>query len=71
MDGVRLRSLCVGWVAGSVETKDISASNLKLKLTEAELGKIRFQFQFQMIFAHISPINQQHLKRRKVDKWLL
>ena len=30
-----------GWVAGSIETKAISASNLKLKLnlTEAELGK--------------------------------
>ena len=29
-----------GWVAGSIETKTISASNfkLKLKLTEAELG---------------------------------
>ena len=27
-----------GWVAGSIETKAISASNLKLKLTEAELG---------------------------------
>ena len=25
-------------VAGSIETKTISASNLKLKLTEAELG---------------------------------
>ena len=32
-----------GWVAGSIETKTISASNLKLKLklTEAELGKNR------------------------------
>ena len=32
----------VGWVAGSIETKAISASNLKLKLklTEAELGNI-------------------------------
>ena len=29
-----------GWVAGSIETKTISASNLKLKLTEAELGNI-------------------------------
>ena len=29
-----------GWVAGSIETKAISASNLKLKLTEAELGNI-------------------------------
>ena len=31
-----------GWVAGSIETKPISASNLKLKLklTEAELGKM-------------------------------
>ena len=31
-----------GWVAGSIETKAISASNLKLKLklTEAELGKM-------------------------------
>ena len=27
-----------GWLAGSIETKAISASNLKLKLTEAELG---------------------------------
>ena len=27
-----------GWVAGSIETKAISASDLKLKLTEAELG---------------------------------
>ena len=29
-----------GWVAGSIETKAISASNLKLKLklSEAELG---------------------------------
>ena len=27
------------WVAGSIETKAISASNLKLKLIEAELGK--------------------------------
>ena len=27
-----------GWVAGSIETKAISASNLKLKLTEVELG---------------------------------
>ena len=27
-----------GWVAGSIKTKAISASNLKLKLTEAELG---------------------------------
>ena len=27
-----------GWVAGSIETKAISAFNLKLKLTEAELG---------------------------------
>ena len=26
------------WLAGSIETKAISASNLKLKLTEAELG---------------------------------
>ena len=33
-----------GWVAGSIETKTISASNLKLKLkvTEAELGNIMF-----------------------------
>ena len=31
-----------GWVAGSIKTKAISASNLKLKLklTEAELGNI-------------------------------
>ena len=29
-----------GWVAGSIETKAISAFNLKLKLTEAELGNI-------------------------------
>ena len=29
----------LSWVAGSIETKAISASNLKLKLTEAELGK--------------------------------
>ena len=31
-----------GWVPGSIETKAISASNLnlKLKLTEAELGNI-------------------------------
>ena len=32
----------VGWVggaAGEMENKAISASNLKLKLTEAELGK--------------------------------
>ena len=29
-----------GWVAGSIETKAISASNLKL--TEAELGNIYF-----------------------------
>ena len=28
----------LSWVAGSIETKAISASNLKLKLTEAELG---------------------------------
>ena len=28
-----------GWVAGLIETKAISASNSKLKLTEAELGK--------------------------------
>ena len=33
-----------GWVAGSIETKAISASNLKwkLKLTEAELGKKKY-----------------------------
>ena len=31
-----------GWLAGSIETKAISASNLKLKLqlTEAEIGNI-------------------------------
>ena len=28
-----------GWLAGTIETKAISASNSKLKLTEAELGK--------------------------------
>ena len=27
-----------GWVAGSIETKAISASNFKLKLNNAELG---------------------------------
>ena len=37
-----------GWVAGSIETKAISASNLKLKLklTEAELGNIWIQKDF-------------------------
>ena len=44
--GGRLGGWPDGWpggcVAGSIETKAISASNLKLKLklTEAELGKI-------------------------------
>ena len=33
-----------GWVAGSIETKAVSASNLKLKwkLTEAKLGNDDF-----------------------------
>ena len=35
-----------GWVAGSIGTKAISASNLKLKLTEAELGNIWIQKDF-------------------------
>ena len=38
-----------GWVAGSIETKAISASNLKLKLklTEAELGKNSTEEEFR------------------------
>ena len=41
-----------GWVAGSIETKAISASNLKLKLklTEAELGNID---RYSTIFCNI------------------
>ena len=34
----RLRSLCVGWVAGLLENKAISASNLVEVEVEAELG---------------------------------
>ena len=37
--GLVAQPMSRGWVAGSIETKAISASNLKLKLTEAELGK--------------------------------
>ena len=33
----------VGGAAGEMENKAISASNLKLKLTEAELGNIKFK----------------------------
>ena len=39
--GLVAQPMSRGWVAGSIETKAISASNLKLKLklTVAELGK--------------------------------
>ena len=41
-----------GWVAGSIETKAISASNLrlKLKLTEAKLGNISYGISFPLDF---------------------
>ena len=53
-----------GWVAGSIVTKAISASNLKLKLTEAELGKKNVVFNGHYVIGSSLPPERRPLERR-------